>query len=69
MESHANSLITNGQINSTYQRGYDVILCKLDLNIVPLTQDLGFTGVSKAAFSKAALTAQTSEVQNSPQMA
>ena len=46
MEPHANRLITNDQIDSTYQREHDVILCKLDLNPVPLTQDLGFTGVS-----------------------
>ena len=51
MESHANSFITNGQIDSTYQRGYDVILCKLELNTVPLTQNLGFTSVSPAALS------------------
>ena len=51
MESHANSLITNGLIDSTYQRGYDVILCKLNLNTVPLTQNMGFTGVSPAALS------------------
>ena len=51
MESHANSLITNGLIDSTYQRGYDVILCKLNLNMVPLAQNMGFTGVSPAALS------------------
>ena len=51
MESHANSLITNGQFDSTHQCGYDVILCKLNLNTVPLTQNLGFTGLSQAALS------------------
>ena len=51
MGSHANNLITNGLIDPTYRRGYDVILCKLDLNTVPLTQNLGFTSVSPAALS------------------
>ena len=51
MESYANSLITDGLIDSTYQRGYDVILCKLNLNTVPLTQNMGFTTVSPAALS------------------
>ena len=51
MESHANGLITNGLIVSTYQRGYDVILCKLNLNTVPLTQNMGFPGVSPVALS------------------
>ena len=49
MESHENGLSANGQIDSTYQRGYDVFLCKLGLNIVPFIQNLGFTGVSPAA--------------------
>ena len=48
MESQANKLITNGQIDSTFQRVYVVILCKLDLNTVPLTQNLGIAGVSPA---------------------
>ena len=51
MESHANGLITNGLIDSTYQRGYDVILCKLNLNTAPLTQNMGFPGVSPVALS------------------
>ena len=51
MESHANSLIINGLMDSTYQRGYDVIICKLNLNTIPLTQTMGFTGVSPAALS------------------
>ena len=51
MESHANSLITDGLIDSTYQRGYDVIICKLNFNTAPLTQNMGFTGVSPAALS------------------
>ena len=42
MESHANGLITNGLIDSTYQRGYDVILCKLNLNTAPLTHKQRF---------------------------
>ena len=45
------SLITNGLIDSTFQRGYDVILYKLNLNTVPITQNMGFTGVSPAALS------------------
>ena len=49
MESRANGRITNDQIDSTYQRGYDVILCKLGLNEVPFTQNLGFTGDYPAA--------------------
>ena len=51
MEFHANSLIANGLIDSTYQRGYDVILFKLNLNTAPLTQNMGFIGVSPAASS------------------
>ena len=42
METHANSLFTNGLIDPTHRRGYEVILCKLDLNTVPLTQNPGF---------------------------
>ena len=51
MEFHANSLIANGLIDSTHQRGYDVILFKLNLNTAPLTQNMGFIGVSPAALS------------------
>ena len=51
MESSAKSLFTNGLIDSTFQRGYDVILCKLNPNTVPLTQNMGFTGVPPAALS------------------
>ena len=70
MESYADSLIINGVIDPTYWRGCDaVILCKLDLNTIPLTQKLGFTSISPAALSAQAADGKSKTLHKWPNIA